>query len=221
MTAFKERLRRGIGAAAVWLGKALIRLGFRPQVRFVSPAAEEAFRRGGCVIAVNHASLLDMPAAVTALGKRTVPVMAQDMLDRHASLRVLLYGFPLIPVDREHASLGWLRQSRKALREGKIVLIAPEGRINRARAVRPFKPGCVMLACAAGADILPAYQDAEFHWLFGRRWRMLVGEPVSPEPPPEGMEETALTRQAEALRDAVRALERQLTGQVRTDGADQ
>ena len=51
------------------------------------------------------------------------------------------------------------------------------------------------------------------------------------EAPPaadDGGEDDALARhvrrvirQAEALRDAVRALERQLTGQVRTDGADQ
>ena len=204
-----EKLRRGLSAAAVRLGMALIRLFFRPEVTYASPAAREAVERGGYVIAMNHASLLDMPAAVTALGN-ALPVMAQDMLDRHASLRLLLCSFPLIPVNRQQASLGWLRESRRALRGGKHVLIAPEGRISRDGTLLPFKPGAVMLACAAGAQLLPAYQNAAFHWGFGPRWRLLVGEPVPVTPAPAGMEEAELQRQADALRCAVLALKEKL-----------
>ena len=42
-----EKLRRGLSAAAVRLGMALIRLFFRLEVTYASPAAREAVERGG------------------------------------------------------------------------------------------------------------------------------------------------------------------------------
>ena len=208
-------LKRLLSTVCIFLAKGLIRLFIRPKVCYTSPAARTALRDGPHVIITNHASLLDIPVVITALGGSLHPLMAKDMLEKHAALRLLLAAYPVIPVDRQQASLGWLRDCRKALREGHSVVIAPEGRIHPSRVVGAFKPGAVLLAATAGVSIIPAYHNATFHWLLGKRWRILVGEPFLLQPPPDGLQPEALQHQAEELHDLVNHLELQLNGSIR------
>ncbi len=71
-------------------------------------------------------------------------------------------GFKLIhaiPVERSGKELSATRAALRALQEGRVVGIFPEGRIERTRELMPFEAGVAMLASRSGADVYPAYLD--------------------------------------------------------------
>ena len=64
--------------------------------------------------------------------------------------------------------------------------------------------------------MVPIYLNGEYNYFHGERFRFLVGEPVTMTPPPEGLSEAEMTRQANMMRDKILELEMQLNGTVRT-----
>lgn len=73
--------------------------------------------------------------------------------------------------------------------------------------MRPFKPGCVLLAATAGTRILPIYHNGTYHYFFGRRFRMIVGEPYTVLPPPEGTDSATMQRETDELQNIMKDLE--------------
>ena len=192
-----------------------IRLAFRPKITYASEKArQEAFREPQVIIC-DHVRGMD-GAVVYSLFRheKLTALSAKDILDQSPALKRFLSFLPVIEIDRQHPSMTWLRESRRLMREGHHIMIFPEGRCNKARWLRPFKPGCVLLAASAGARILPIWHNGSYHYFFGPRFRMIVGEPYTVTPPPEGLSAEALQRQADELYDIMHDLERQLSGTV-------
>ena len=178
-------------------------------------AKQEAFREP-CVLISNHVRGFDGAVIFTLLtGKKITALVAKDMLDASPALNAFISYLPCIPIDREHPSLAWLRESRQRLKKGESIYLCPEGRSNFAKVVRPFKPGFVTLASSAGVRVVPVYHNGEYHYFFGRRFRMLIGEPIEMTPPPEGLREEEMEREAAAVHDVMNDLELQLNGFVR------
>ena len=44
----------------------------------------------------------------------------------------------------------------------------------------------LLLAAMAGVPIVPIYHNGLYRFFIGRRWRMMIGEPITVTPPPEG-----------------------------------
>ena len=158
----------------------------------------------------NHVRGMDAAVIYSMLRCPATALSAQDLVAQYPILRLLYKVFPMLRIDREHASLSWLRESRQMLRSGQHVMIAPEGKCSPERELLPFKPGCVMLAAASGTKILPIYHNGEYHYLFGKRFRMIVGEPIAVTPAPDGLRPDEMNREAELLHDAMLALAKQL-----------
>ena len=190
--------------AAYWLHEALgyllrgvlrvlVVLAFRPKRCFVSEKARaEAFREPMVIIS-NHVRGMDAAVIYSMLRCPATALSAQDLVAQYPILRLLYKVFPMLRIDREHASLSWLRESRQLLRSGQHVMIAPEGKCSPERELLPFKPGCVMLAAASGTKILPIYHNGEYHYLFGKRFRMIVGEPIAVTPAPDARTSRRIT----------------------------
>jgi 1-acyl-sn-glycerol-3-phosphate acyltransferase len=119
---------------------------------------------------------------------------------------------PSIPIDRHNVSLAWLREGRKRLREGHSIFLCPEGHCNEDRVITEFKPGFVTLASAEHVPVVPLYHNAEFNYFFGKRFRLIVGEPIHLSPPPEGLTDEFMRTEAARITGVVRALEKQLIG---------
>jgi 1-acyl-sn-glycerol-3-phosphate acyltransferase len=69
------------------------------------------------------------------------------------------------------------------LERGGNVLIFPEGRYSRGRALRPLKRGIAHFALQAGVPIVPvAVEGIDRLRLFGRV-RISIGRPIRPDPP--------------------------------------
>ena len=111
---------------------------------------------GGAIIAINHISYLDFALAGTAAlpMKRYVRFMAKKELFDNKVAGPLLRGMHHISVDRANGSASFV-QALRALRDGEIIGIFPEGTISVSFEIRELKTGVVRLAQGAGVPVIP------------------------------------------------------------------
>ena len=111
---------------------------------------------GGAIIAINHISYLDFALAGTAAlpMKRYVRFMAKKELFDNKIAGPLLRGMHHISVDRSNGSASFV-QALRALRDGEIVGIFPEGTISVSFEIKELKSGVVRLAQSAGVPVIP------------------------------------------------------------------
>jgi 1-acyl-sn-glycerol-3-phosphate acyltransferase len=96
--------------------------------------AENVRREGGVLLVMNHVSHLDPPVdAVFVHRNGRVPrFLAKDSLFRVPLFKHMISGAGSIPVYRERVNAGdSLVAARQALRDGKLVVIYPEGTITK------------------------------------------------------------------------------------------
>jgi 1-acyl-sn-glycerol-3-phosphate acyltransferase len=112
---------------------------------------------GGAVLAMNHISYLDFALIGTAAlpMKRYVRFMAKKELFDNPVAGPLLRGMHHISVDREKGSAS-LVAALRALKDGEIIGIFPEGTISVSFEIKELKTGAVRLAQGAGVPVIPA-----------------------------------------------------------------
>jgi 1-acyl-sn-glycerol-3-phosphate acyltransferase len=116
---------------------------------------------GGAILAMNHISHLDpvVDAVFVHRNKRVPRFMAKDSLFKVFFFGKLLGGSGGIPVYRGTGDAkDSLRDAITALKEGKLVVIYPEGTITRDPEGWPMWPrtGVARLALEAGVPVIPA-----------------------------------------------------------------
>ena len=83
---------------------------------------------GGCVLVANHTQWADPVLVGTALGNQyPLVAMAKKELFQIKLLGPLISALGAFPVDRGTADIGAIKTSLKAVKEGKKLLIFPEG----------------------------------------------------------------------------------------------
>jgi 1-acyl-sn-glycerol-3-phosphate acyltransferase len=113
---------------------------------------------GAAVLASNHVGCLDFVFVGFAghrRGRLVRFVAMQEAFD-HWLAGPLLRGMRHIPVDRGSDPAAGYRHALRALDDGEIVGIHPEGRINRGSMTIAGKTGAARLALATGAPLIPA-----------------------------------------------------------------
>lgn len=205
--------RNAFSQAMQWTLRLLVYPAFRPKLTFATPEAKKLFPQGPCVLISNHVTMLDAGPIETLLHKKHFYGMtAADIIRDYKFLGWFLSFVPAIPIDRQNISLSWLREGRKRLREGHSIYMCPEGRCNEDRVISDFKPGFVTLATLENVPVVPLYHNAEFNYFFGKRFRLIVGEPIHLAPPPEGLTDDFMRTEAAQATAIVRGLEKQLMG---------
>jgi 1-acyl-sn-glycerol-3-phosphate acyltransferase len=111
---------------------------------------------GGAVLAMNHISYLDFALVGTAAlpMKRYVRFMAKKEIFDNKLAGPLMRGMHHINVDRSNGSASFVAALR-ALRDGEIVGIFPEGTISVSFEIKELKSGAVRLAQGAGVPVIP------------------------------------------------------------------
>ena len=132
---------------------ALMRVLFRLEAvgRELVPAT------GPVLIVSNHVSVLD-PPLVGGAAPRPVCFMAKEELFRIPLFGRLIHALNARPVRRDGSDMRALKSSLALLREGRALLVFPEGtRGVEGEPPRPGKPGVGMLAVLSGAPVVPVY----------------------------------------------------------------
>lgn len=140
----------------------------------------ENIPEGPCMLCANHSGFAD-PLWVFLLMKGDYPPwsMGRKSLFDKPVLRKALPYLGCFPVDRDNPDLSAIKKSLAVLKDGKQLLIFPEGtRVKNGKKSEP-KSGAVMLAQRAGVPIVPIYIT------HGRtpfcRVRVVAGEAYTPE----------------------------------------
>jgi 1-acyl-sn-glycerol-3-phosphate acyltransferase len=138
-------------------------------------------RSGAVIIASNHVSYSDPPVVGSAV-PREVYFLAKEELFVNPAFGWLICRYNAIALRRAVGDIGAVRKAVELLKQGKAILMFPEGtRSLGGRLLRP-KPGLGLIACMAGAAVVPAYVTGtdKLGRVLLRRTNLAVsfGEPV-------------------------------------------
>lgn len=110
---------------------------------------------GPLLVVVNHVNSLDAPVIIAHMHPRQTTELVKKETWDNAFFRFLFNIWGGIPIDREIADFSAFRAAQEALKEGKILAVAPEGTRSWDGCLVQAKPGVAMLAIKAGVPILP------------------------------------------------------------------
>lgn len=118
----------------------------------------ETLKNQGCMIVMNHTSMVEPVAIIVALwhhGIRVRPIYKVEF-EKIGPAKWLFRRMGGIPVDRGKADMRAIRAAKEAMERGEHVLIYPEGtRLKSDADVPEFHGGFAMMAQMAKAPVLP------------------------------------------------------------------
>ena len=139
----------------------LVRPATFPYARFDIDGVGRIPRRGPVILASNHRSYFDVAALALVAARlgRPVRFLAKRELFDAPVIGQLARALGGIPVDRGSRSDTPLREARRALEAGEVVVILPQGTIPRGKKFFETelrgKTGTARLAAMTGAPVLP------------------------------------------------------------------
>lgn len=149
---------------------------------------------GPALLCANHTSHLDAAAILAALPRdvalRTSTAAAKDVFGDHAAREfVSRLTTGALPIERGADFARGLRQLEAVLKDGRPLILFPEGRRSPDGRLVEFKLGAAMLALRTGAPIVPIHLDG-LHEALPRGAKVPVatkvtvrfGPPIDPAP---------------------------------------
>jgi 1-acyl-sn-glycerol-3-phosphate acyltransferase len=131
-------------------------LVFKFRFKYKAHGRENIPKKGGVLVASNHASDLD-PFAVGIGAFRFFNFMAKEELFENKIVGWWFRHINCFPVKREVGDKTAVEEAIKRLKEGKIVLLFPEGKRSPDGNLHAFQPGVGFLAQVTHVPILPVY----------------------------------------------------------------
>lgn len=125
------------------------------------------------VFAANHQSYLDIPILLANLDEPHA-LMAKKELDKIPFLRGWMRILGCIYVDRDdaRASIAALKKAEETLKEGRSVIVCPEGTRSKSDEMGEFKAGAVRMATRAGVPVVPVAIDGSYRGLEGNGFKL-------------------------------------------------
>ncbi len=137
----------------------LVKFGTETLCRIDAPDIDNVPQQGPLIVVANHTGQLEVAVFFGQLVPRPITGWAKMEAWDNAFLHWLFNLWGLIPVKRGEGDTSALRKAVKALEDGYIFGIAPEGTRNKTGRLKRALPGAVLLAVHSGAPILPVA-----HW---------------------------------------------------------
>jgi 1-acyl-sn-glycerol-3-phosphate acyltransferase len=161
----------------------IIRLLLKILCKVEGVKLESVPRQGPLLLVFNHINFLEIPLIYTLLLPRNICGIAKKETWNNWFLRILAKAWGAIPIDRETPSISTFRKAGKALKEKKILCIAPEGTRSGTGVLAKGHQGVVFLALQNRIPILiVAHYGVEKFWhnikrLKRTRITFVVGKP--------------------------------------------
>ena len=111
---------------------------------------------GGALIVCNHKTFFDFLYITMSL-KRPVALIAKQELFKNRFLAWLFDKYGAFPINRGGNDLGAVKKSIGLLRDGKAVLLFPEGTRNKGIKIGEVLGGAALIAAKAGASFVAPY----------------------------------------------------------------
>ena len=137
----------------------IVKIGTGLLCRIDAPNIHTIPRRGPLIVISNHTGQLEVAVYFAQLQPRPITGWAKMEAWDNVFLNWLFSLWGVIPVRRGEGDTSALRKALKALQDGYIFGLAPEGTRNKTGKLNRAQPGVVMLASHSGVPILPVA-----HW---------------------------------------------------------
>ena len=142
---------------------------------------ENVPEKEGLIIACNHRSYAD-PVLVTMPVRRQVTYMAKEELFKNKLFAAFIRGLGAFPIKRGAGDMQVINDCVDRLKEGKNVVIFPEGSRQKENKVGRGKTGVALIAVKSGVPVLPMGIIFEGPKLkFRTKLILRVGKPIPPE----------------------------------------
>ncbi len=155
--------------------------------RFTVQGRKQIPSSGPVLLAANHNTYLDPPLIALGVWRHISYIAKKELFDIPV-LNSVIRWFGTHPVARGQGDTKAVKTALRILREGKVLLMFPEGTRSSDGNLQPLEPGTAWLSLKTGAPVVPicllgTNRALPRKALFPRpyRIRMLVGSPVVPK----------------------------------------
>ena len=139
--------------------------------------------QGPLILATNHINSLDAPVGFSHLHPRPLTAFVKVETWDNLFMKFLFDAWDAIPIKRGEVDFEAFRLAEEALKQKKIIIVAPEGTRSRHGRLNKGYPGIVLLAIRTGVPILPVvfYGNENLKLKIAKRTNMVikVGEPFT------------------------------------------
>jgi 1-acyl-sn-glycerol-3-phosphate acyltransferase len=160
------------------LVRGLIRFLLGSLTRIEIRGRENVPASGGFIIAANHLGMVDALIVYYALDSWDLFVPVAEKWEKKTILRFLGRHLNFIFIDRFNPDLRAMREIIRRMKDGQVLVIAPEGTRSRTGALIEGKPGVSYLAARAGFPVVPVAmtgtEDSNFFGSLKRLRRPLM-----------------------------------------------
>jgi 1-acyl-sn-glycerol-3-phosphate acyltransferase len=193
-----------------WIARNLCRFFCFLFFRLRTYGLENIPRQGSFILISNHQSFLD-PLFCGVRITRPLVFMARDSLFTNRFFGGILRSVDAIPVKRDHADLGAVKNIINVLKSGSSVCLFPEGTRSRDGKIKALKPGFGLLSRRGNATIVPVVIDGAFEcwprdkkiFSIGKTIDVTYGKPVTVEK----VQEIGDEKLAQMLTDELRQMQ--------------
>jgi 1-acyl-sn-glycerol-3-phosphate acyltransferase len=133
----------------------IIRGLFNALTRVRIQGIENVPKTGGCLLAVNHLSLLEPPLVFGLIKRDKITALVAKKYRQKLFFRWLIRAVDGIWINREETDFQALREALAFLKDGGALGIAPEGTRSHTGALIKAKTGVAYLADKAGVPVVP------------------------------------------------------------------
>jgi 1-acyl-sn-glycerol-3-phosphate acyltransferase len=143
-----------------WFVNFIVRVYTRITCRIDAPDLEQKVpMQGPLIVITNHTGQIEVPLLFAHMQPRKITGWAKIETWDNRFLNFIFNLWGIIPIRRGEADINALKKALRALEEGYILGIAPEGTRNKTGHLRRALPGAVIVALHSGVPILPLV-----HW---------------------------------------------------------
>lgn len=139
-------------------------------------------RKGPYIIASNHLSWTDIPLVAAHIPGKVIYMAKEETFHNKVGWLVRFLG--AFPVKRGEADRQSMRAADEQLKNGKVLVIFPEGTRSKTRTLAQGHAGLGMIALRAGVPVIPVAIWGSENALkkFGARVTIVYGEPIELKP---------------------------------------
>ena len=132
--------------------------------------------KGGYIIVSNHSMFKDPLVLINAFKNRRLRILAAEIVfDGHKLRSFLMRNMGIIRIDRKKYDIDAVTKCIDVLKGHGVLVVFPEGQIDRENGIMQFKGGAAFMAQQANVPILPVFIEPKRHHL---RYRVHIGEKI-------------------------------------------
>lgn len=167
-----------------WIGKIPLWpiqwLYYRKKVYYEDKKVTNRKVKGGAIIVSNHKGLMDFPMAMFLFPFHKLYCLMSELVYGHGKLLAFFTNIVGgIKVDRKNYNFDFMDKSLDLMKQKKLLIIYPEGKVSVSEKIYQFHSSYVLIAIKSHKPIIPIYTDGRYK--FKQRCHVVIGKAINPD----------------------------------------